>query len=145
MKTQITILAFILALDASAQETPIVTTPPPVETSNAEGQFENTIIEFPDVEAQFPGGIVAMKKYVVENLVFPILEPIEAVEGRVYAKFVVSEEGEIQSITIERRVHPALDQAVYDLIANMPKWIPAEMNGKKVASLYHLPINFTPN
>src|SRR5690606_13153232 len=45
------------------------------------------IIEFPDIDAQFPGGRDSLNTWIEEHLVYP--EVSETTEGRVFVQFVV--------------------------------------------------------
>ena len=45
------------------------------------------IIEFADVDAKFPGGAAALKKFVLENLEFPSACAEMGAQGRVFVKF----------------------------------------------------------
>lgn len=72
--------------------------------------------------------------------------PIEAIEknekGRVYIRFVVEIDGSISNIKVKRGVSDAIDGEAVRLIQNMPKWKPAEEDGKAVRSSNVIPINF---
>ena len=45
-----------------------------------------------------------------------------------YFSFTVSEYGKIEDIVLERGVCPKLDQAIYEILQNMPDWMPARNN-----------------
>lgn len=98
------------------------------------------IVELPDVEAQYPGGMVAMQRFIVENLVYPDSVSFMDIPGKLYVQFVVQQDGSLTDIEVIRKVHPQLNQMAIDLIRKMPNWIPAEMSGKAVASRVRLPI-----
>jgi protein TonB len=68
-----------------------------------------------------------------------------AIQGKVYIGFTVLEDGSIANTNVKRGVHTSLDKESIRLIQSMPKWEPAESNGKKVASEYTLPVYFRLN
>jgi hypothetical protein len=80
------------------------------------------IVDFPDQEAQFFGGISEMTKYIVHNLDLNRMDLFgagELLHGK-HDKSVVRE--------------------VKRMIQSMPKWIPGEFEGRKVHSRMYLPI-----
>lgn len=145
------ILLILTALPLSilAQETPIVTSPPPPPPPVVRGQSasapDNDVLEFPDVEASFPGGTAGMQEFISKNVIYPP-EAIEMnLTGRVYLSFVVEIDGSISQITVERGVDPLLNNEARRLIRAMPKWSPGEYAGQKVRTRCRLPINFVLN
>ncbi len=124
----------------------VVETSLPVVTAPVEEVVvEEEIIDFPDVEAGFPGGTAAMKKWIAENVQYPQTAIEMNEQGRVYLSFVVEPDGSITNISVERGVSPDLDREAKRLLRKMPKWIPGEAKGKKARTRCRLPINFTLN
>lgn len=121
----------MLSDSALAQETPVI------EEAHQEG-----IIEFPDVEAQFKGGHDALTKFITNNVHYPFEARKNGIQGRVFISFVVRKSGRLTDIKIERGVDEALDQAAIELVEMMPRWKPAEKDGKKVNCKVMLPIVF---
>lgn len=125
---------------------PVVQTPPPVPPGPVEQvRVEEEIIEFPDVEAAFPGGAAAMQKWISENVQYPQTSIEMNEQGRVYLSFVVESDGSITNIAVERGVSPDLDKEAKRLLRKMPKWVAGESKGKKARTRCRLPINFTLN
>lgn len=125
---------------------PVVQTPPPVPPGPVEQvRVEEEIIEFPDVEAAFPGGAAAMQKWISENVQYPQTSIEMNEQGRVYLSFVVEPDGSITNIAVERGVSPDLDKEAKRLMRKMPKWVAGEAKGKKARTRCRLPINFTLN
>ena len=109
----------------------------------ANAQNESGIVDFPDVEAEFPGGPAAMQKFIVANLKYPKEAINKNITGKVYASFVVQSDGTITNVQIERSVHPSLDAETVRVLQSMPRWKPAEVEGKKVACRCRVPIVYT--
>lgn len=100
-------------------------------------------LDFPDVEAQFPGGTAAMQQFISENVVYPEEAMNANEEGKVYMSFVVETDGSITTIQIERGASTSLDKEAVRLVSMMPNWKPGELEGKPVRTRCRLPINFT--
>ena len=126
--------------------TPVVETPPPVDLGEETViEVEEEIIDFPDVEATFPGGPAAMIKFINENIQYPQTSIEMNEQGRVYLSFVVESDGSITNIAVERGVSSDLDREAKRVVRSMPKWTPGESKGKKARTRCRLPINFTLN
>lgn len=99
--------------------------------------------EFPDVEAQFPGGTIALQRYIAESVIYPA-EAIEMNEqGKVYVTFIIQPDGSVSEIEIVQGVSESLDAEAIRLIREMPDWIPAEKEGERVSCRIQMPVNFT--
>lgn len=121
----------------------IVLPPPPDIKTGDVTVKEKKIIEFPDIEATFPGGAAAMQQWIVENVNYPQTSIEIGEQGRVYLSFVVEEDGSISNIQIERGVSDDLDREAKRLMRIMPHWVPGEASGRKARTRCRLPINFT--
>ena len=105
---------------------------------------DSNIIEFDKAtEPIFPGGIEKMHEYLSENILYPDVSINNAEEGKVFVKFIVEKNGLVSQIEVVRGVSPAIDAESIRVIRNMPKWIPAEEDGKTCRIKLHLPINFS--
>jgi len=80
---------------------------------------------------EFPGGDIALNKYIIENLNYADLPTLRAWD-KFYVKFIVDEEGNVSSITVLKCPHPSLEKQAIELVKKMPKWVPAQKNGKPV-------------
>ncbi|GEM_PF-4723857 len=105
----------------------------------------DTLVSFPEVEAQFVGGAVAMQQFISENFEYPVFEPDDLASCcKVYISFIVDKFGNVRDAIIERAGHPSLNESALKTIRSMPDWIPAMHEGKAVASRIRLPINIHP-
>jgi len=129
--------------DTEEEPPPVVDVPPPVNIGPVDQpKIEREIIEFPDVEAAFPGGAAAMQKWINDNIQYPQTSIEMGEQGRVYLKFVVEPDGKITSVEIERGVSKDLDREAKRVVRKMPKWVAGEASGRKVATRCRLPIIF---
>ena len=91
---------------------------------------------------QFPGGEMAMMKYLAENIHYPENAAKNDIQGRVVLMFVVEKTGEIGEIKVARSVDEELDAEAVRVCKSMPKFTPGRKDGKDVAVWYALPISF---
>jgi protein TonB len=100
----------------------------------------NTVLEYASVMPEFPGGIVAMNKWIANNIDLPYYA--EPLGGTIYVEFVVDKKGEITKVKLSNKLHQDYDNACLAVVSKMPKWTPGEQAGKNVNVRYHLPIKF---
>lgn len=130
--------------DTEPQAAPPVP-PPPKKIAAPEKKVKAEIIDFPDVEASFPGGAAALQSFIVNNIQYPETSIDMDEQGKVYLSFVVGADGTISEVKVERGVSKDLDREAKRVVRSMPKWNPGEAGGKKVATRCRLPIVFTLN
>ena len=114
---------------------------PPLELPEPE-ILKDTIVLFPEIIAEFPGGSQSLKDFISQNIIFPQLCKENNIEGRVFVKFLVHSTGEISQIQIARGVHPQLDFEAKNVVKKMPLWNPAIFQGRKVPSYTVIPVLF---
>ena len=100
------------------------------------------VTDFPDVEAEFPGGYKAWEKYVLDNLIYPELAIENGECGIVYVTFIIEKDGSVSSATIRKGVSRLLDQEAKRVIKNSPKWIPGKVSNNSVRTSFTITINF---
>ncbi|MCR9171741.1 MAG: TonB family protein [bacterium] len=130
--------------DEEPKAAPVVAPPPKITPAKKKAPKQE-IIDFPDVEASFPGGAAALQSYIVNNIQYPETSIDMDEQGKVYLSFVVGSDGSISQVKVERGVSKDLDREAKRVVRSMPKWIPGEAGGKKVATRCRLPIVFTLN
>lgn len=97
---------------------------------------EGDIVFKPDKVAQFPGGKDFLKSFLQKNLHYPPEALDMAIEGLVVVQFIVEKNGAISDVKVIRSNDPLLDAEAVRVVQSMPKWIPAEMDGKAVRSIF---------
>ncbi|KAB2810371.1 energy transducer TonB [Phaeocystidibacter luteus] len=122
-----------------------IDTPPVVDPEAfypPEPQPDSVIAQFPEVQAEYPGGVEALFKFVRDSLEIPphIAELEENV--RVYVRFIISKKGKTSNVEIMRNTYPdrSLEVNVEKLILSMPDWTPGQINGQPVHSYMIIPI-----
>ena len=91
---------------------------------------------------EYPGGIDALKAYLMSNIKYPSEAHQKGIQGKVFVSFVVTKTGSISNAKVVRGVDPLLDQEAMRVVESMPIWIPGKQNGETVDVAYTLPINF---
>ena len=92
---------------------------------------------------EFPGGTVALMKFLAENIKYPEDARKEKAEGRAFICFVVKSDGSISDIKVMKSTgNESLDQEAMRVVSLMPKWTPGTQDGKNVNSKFTIPVQF---
>lgn len=105
-------------------------------------KIEGEVIEIPDVDASFVGGLVAMKHFIYDRIEYPQVSQELRAEGTVWISFIVEEDGAVTSVKVERGVSEDLDNEALRIVRKFPNWIPAEVEAEPVRTRVRLPITF---
>jgi protein TonB len=105
---------------------------------------ENEIFTKVEIEAGFPGGVAAFRKYLENNLNGNTPVENDAPRGAytVIVKFVVSKSGAISDVTAETNLGYGMEQEAIKIIKQSPNWTPAQQNGSIVNAYRRQPITF---
>ena len=122
---------------------------------------ESDIVEFPDVQAEFPChtfyqydtlgnaiaqtnecGISAMMRFLSENIIYPETAVEMNEQGRVFLQFIVEKDGSITNVKVDKGVSSTIDKEAIRVVQKMPKWNPGQVKGRNVRSKFRIPINF---
>jgi protein TonB len=125
---------------------------PPVEAST--GVTKGKLVEEPDidkifpivqVEAQFPGGPGAWRKFLERNLNSDVPNEHGAPQAsyKVIISFVVDREGNLSDIVAENDPGYGTKEEAIKVIKRSPKWTPAFQNGRNVKYRQRQAITFT--
>lgn len=101
----------------------------------------DSIVNFPDTEAQYPGGPDSLAEFIFVNFILPDDTSEVLWDQRVYLSFIVEKDGSINNIVVEKGVNERYDSICVAVVKLMPNWIPAQKNGVAVRSLMRLPIS----
>ena len=111
-------------------------------TSTAQTKKNDMVFDVVEVMPQFPGGQIAMMKYIMENIKYPKQAMKEGIQGRVTVRFIVEKDGSISDVRPVLSVHPLLNKEAVRVVKSMPKWSPGKHNGKPVRVRFNLPVMF---
>ncbi len=120
----------------AVQEQVVVKEPEP------EKPKEEEIFVAVEQQAEFPGGLPALMKWLGNNIRYPEAAQQNDIQGRVIVKFVVEKDGSIGAADIVKGVDKDLDREAIRVVKKMPKWQPGKNNGVAVRSYFTLPVVF---
>jgi protein TonB len=92
---------------------------------------------------QFPGGAEALRSFIKATLHYPADALRRKVQGTVMLSFTIEKDGSIRSVIISKSVDPIIDFEAVRILESMPRWTPARMHGKSVATMMVMPISFS--
>lgn len=105
---------------------------------------QGKVYELPEVLPEFPGGSLGLYQFLESNLQYPFAAKYTKVQGEVYVKFIINEDGTISNIeTTGTPIGGGCEEEAIRVVRAMPKWTPGYINGQAVASFYTLPLRFT--
>lgn len=91
---------------------------------------------------EFPGGDIALRKFIGKNVKYPNIARENNIQGKVYVRFVVTDKGLVEKVQLARGIDPLLDKEAIRVVKTLPKWTPGKQGGKNVSVWYTVPINF---
>lgn len=94
---------------------------------------------------EFPGGEMALRKYINTAIKYPTIAQENGIQGKVFINFVVDRDGSISNAKIFRGVDPSIDKEALRVVMSLPKWKPGMQRGKTVRVSYTVPISFQLN
>lgn len=103
---------------------------------------EETIYTRVDKMPEYPGGQVALVKFLSKNIKYPSKYKKDKVNGRVFVSFVIDKTGKVTQSKVTKSLNEECDKEALRVINLMPNWIPGEKDGKKVDVQFGLPVNF---
>lgn len=102
------------------------------------------IVEYVKVEIKpsFPGGDLALLKYISENTKYPEICRENGIQGKVFVEFVIGTDGKVTDVSIAKGVDKYLDEEAVRVVSSLPQWNPGKQRGKAVPVSYIIPIKF---
>lgn len=119
----------LFSLNASAQKS---------ETGMTDGAYQKV-----DVMPEFPGGDVALLKFIAENTVYPKEAKEKGIQGKVITRFMVKKDGSVSEVSVLQGVNSALDNEAIRVVKTLPSFTPGKLNGKTVPVWFMVPITFS--
>lgn len=128
--------------DSEANEETIIDVQPLIETAEEEEEDVDKIFIIVEEPAEFPGGTRALYRYISDNVKYPVIAQENGIQGKVYVKFVVDEQGNVSGAQVLRPVEPSLDKEALRVINSLPQFKPGKQRGKPVKVYYNAQITF---
>lgn len=95
-----------------------------------------------DIQPVYPDGLEKLYEFLSKNYVVPNEFAGETTcPGKVYVKFVIEKDGSLSDIIILRDIGYGTGKELLRVLKLAPKWIPAELNGRKVRCSYSIPFS----
>ncbi len=99
------------------------------------------VYDLPEKIAEFPGGNDSLMKFIARNFKYSSINKDGNVNGtKLYIEFIIDKNGNVKNAKIIKGINTSLDNEALRVVNAMPKWKPAQQNGKSVNSRYNLPI-----
>jgi protein TonB len=118
----------LFSLNASAQKS---------ETGMTDGAYQKV-----DVMPEFPGGDIALLKFIADNTVYPKEAKEKGIQGKVITRFMVKKDGSVSDVSVVQGVNSALDNEAVRVVKTLPNFTPGKLNGKTVPVWFMVPITF---
>ena len=90
----------------------------------------------------FPGGPKALTTYINKVQRYPKAALENGIEGTVLVEFIVEKDGSVSHVKAKIPLFPECDEEAVRIIASMPKWNPAKIQGDPVRCYYQVPVVF---
>jgi len=114
----------------------------PSSTKNEIKKDGSDVFVVVDEMPEFPGGEVALRKFMVESVKYPEEAIKGNIQGKVFVTFVVKSDGTVGNARIARGVDPLLDAEAIRVVNLLPTWKPGKIHGKEVNVSYTVPVQF---
>jgi protein TonB len=125
------------------QNTEVVDIPQEVKEEVQESEPEEVPFVVVEEMPMYPGGDVALLKYISENVVYPEVAKENNIQGRVIVRFCVTAKGGVSQVSVLKGVDPELDAEAIRVVQTLPQFKPGKQGGKPVPVWYMVPITFT--
>lgn len=112
------------------------------QTSSNSNSDPAKVYTFVEQNPEFPGGDAELIHFLSQNITYPQMERDNDIQGKVLLRFVVMEDGSVDSVMVVRSVSPGLDKEAVRVVKLLPKFKPGKQQGKPVKVYFNLPIVF---
>jgi TonB family protein len=92
---------------------------------------------------EFPGGELAIRRFLIENSGYPYSMLNKKIEGKVMVTFVVDSNGNTTNIRVVKGLDETLDKVAVYVVSKFPKWKPGRQRGKPIDVSYTIPVVFS--
>jgi TonB family protein len=99
----------------------------------------------PDVKPIFAKGEQSLIEFMSSEIKYPKECEAEGIEGTVLVNFTIDEQGNSGNFKVLKSPDERLSMAALDVMAKMPEWTPAQLDGKPVKMELTLPIKYALN
>ncbi|MCU4175539.1 TonB family protein [Carboxylicivirga sp. N1Y90] len=102
-------------------------------------QIETTVDKLPRLK----GARGSFNQFISKKITYPENAKLRGVEGDVWVAFVVTKDGELANVKVDKSVDPILDEVVLRFVRKCKEWKPGVLNREKVNTQMLVPVKFT--
>ena len=95
-----------------------------------------------DVLPHFPGGELALYRFLSRQIRYPAQASRNRVEGKVIVRFVIEKDGTVSQPEVVKGIGYGCNEEAIRIIQNMPPWIPGQKDQQAVPVFSSLAVNF---
>ena len=118
-------------------------TPPPAVAPVAVDENDKVLsLRVVERLPEFPGGMVALMKWLTQNLKYPPAAQKAHMQGEVTVSFIINTDGTTSDPKIIRSAGAHFDSEALRVVRMMPRWQPGEDHGKPCRTMFAIPIVF---
>jgi len=93
-----------------------------------------------DTMPEFPGGSMALKKYLDDSSLHNEILQTNTEETRIYVSIIVLKNGKVANIKIRQNINSQVENVIIKMFESMPTWKPGIIDGESVNVEYLIPI-----
>ena len=91
---------------------------------------------------EFPGGAIALMKWLTKNLRYPQSARQRKIQGRVVTQFIVNADGSLSDLKVVESAEPSPDREALRVLRSMPSWKAGQIDQKPCRTMVCIPIVF---
>jgi protein TonB len=107
-----------------------------------EEEAEDEVFVVVENMPEFPGGMLALRKFLANNVEYPQIAIESGLTGRVIVGFVIDKQGKVTNVKILRGVDDILDKEAVKVVKKLPAFKPGSQRGKPVRVSFTVPVTF---
>ncbi len=112
-------------------------------TANSIAQLnDTTVYVVVEHQPEFPGGLDAMKNYLLANVRYTAEAKKAGIKDRVIISFIIEPDGQMTEIRLLKEIGYGCDEEAIRVVKKMPRWTPGNQSGKPLRVKYNLPVLF---
>lgn len=114
-----------------------------ITTSTSLAQVaDTTVYTIVEQQPQFPGGLEAMKHYLLTNVQYPSEAKKAGVKARVLISFIIEPDRRMTDVRLLNEIGYGCDEEAMRVVKSMPQWAPGSQSGKPLRVKVTLPVLF---
>lgn len=111
-------------------------------SQRADNSVDQEIFTIVEMAPEYKGGIGAFRKFIMEEIKYPVEARQKGITGRVDVQFVIDKDGSITDVKAVNGLAGGCDIEAERVVRSMPAFIPASQQGKPVKVRMLVPIVF---